>query len=221
MDRKPMKKLEIFLADDHTILREGLKTLINAQADMQCVGEASDGWSAVAGARKLSPHVVVLDVSMPELNGFQATEQIVKSCPNSKVLSLTRHDEDSYVQQLLKAGASGYVLKQSSSAVLLAAIRSVAGGETYLDPGVTAKVVGGYLAKSEARGPVRSNQPSDREKEVLRLIAVGYSNKEIAARMKRSVKTVEVHKANAMRKLNMRGRIDIVKFAVMQGWLDD
>lgn len=215
-----MNRLKVLLVDDHAILREGLKALIDAQADMRCVGEASDGKAAVAGAQSLSPDVVVLDVSLPKLNGLQATEQIVKCCPSSKVLSLTRHSEDSYVQQLLKAGASGYVLKQSSSAILLTAIRTVAAGQSYLDPAVTAKVVGGYVAKSEAR---RTGQPgpTERENEVLRLIATGYSNKEIAAQLKVSVKTVEVHKANAMRKLNMRGRIDIVKFAVLQGWLGD
>jgi len=216
-----MKKIEVFLADDHAVLREGLKALVDSQADMRCVGEASDGQAAVAGAHTLSPDVVVLDVSMPKLNGLQATEQIVQSCPKSKVLSLTRHGEDSYVQQLLKAGASGYVLKQSPSAILLAAIRTVAAGQNYLDPAVTARVVGGYVAQGAARRPASLNRPSERENEVLRLIALGYSNKEIAARLSLSIKTIEVHKANAMRKLNMRGRIDIVKFAVLQGWLDD
>ena len=213
-----MSKIGVLLVDDHAVLRESLKALIDSQSDMQCVGEAADGKAAVAAAQSLIPDVVVLDVSMPKLNGFQATQQIVKSCPNSKVLSLTRHSEDSYVQQLLKAGASGYVLKQSSSAILLAAVRAVAGGQSYLDPLVTAKVVDGYVAKSEARSP-GGLDPSERENEVLRLIAVGYSNKEIAAQLHLSVKTVEVHKANAMRKLKMRGRIDIVKYALLQGWL--
>ena len=216
-----MKKLEVFLADDHAILREGLKSLIDAQTDMRCVGEASDGQAAIIGAQRLSPDVVVLDVSMPKVNGLQATQQILQRCPKSKILSLTRHSEDSYVQQLLKAGVSGYVLKQSPSAILLAAIRAVAAGQNYLDPAVTAKVVGGYVAKGAARGTPPLNHPSERETEVLRLIALGYSNKEIAARMSLSVKTIEVHKANAMRKLNMRGRIDIVKFAVLQGWLNE
>ena len=216
-----MNKVAVFLADDHAILREGLKSLIDSQTDMHCVGEASDGQAAITGAQRLSPDVVVLDVSMPKVNGLQATEQIVQRCPKSKVLSLTRHSENSYVQQLLKAGASGYVLKQSPSAILLAAIRTVAAGQNYLDPAVTAKVVGGYVAKGAARGGTLLSQPSERENEVLRLIALGYSNKEIAARMSLSIKTIEVHKANAMRKLNMRGRIDIVKFAVLQGWLDD
>lgn len=216
-----MKKIEVFLADDHAILREGLKSLIDSQTDMRCVGEAADGQTAIAGAQRLSPDVVVLDVSMPKINGLHATERIVQCCPKSKILSLTRHSEDSYVQLLLKAGASGYVLKQSPSAVLLAAIRAVAGGQNYLDPAVTAKVVGGYVAKGAARGTAHLTYPSEREKDVLRLIACGYSNKEIAGRMSLSIKTIEVHKANAMRKLNMRGRIDIVKFAVLQGWLDD
>lgn len=215
-----MKKLGVFLADDHAIVREGLKALIDSQPDMRCVGEASDGRAAVSGIRTLSPDVVVLDVSMPELNGLQATEQIVKGCPATKVLLFTRHSEDSYVQQLLKVGAAGYVLKQSSSATLLMGIRTVAAGENYLDPAVTAKVVRGYVGRA-AKGVAQLSHPTERENEVLRLIAVGYSNKEIAAQMNLSVKTIEIHKANAMRKLNMRGRIDIVKFAVLQGWLDN
>lgn len=215
-----MNRLKVLLVDDHAMLREGLKALIDSQADMRCVGEASNGKAAIAEAQSLSPDVVILDVSMPKFNGLQATEQIVKSCPSSKVLSLTRHSEDIYVRQLLKAGASGYVLKQSSSGILLTAIRTVAAGQSYLDPAVTAKVVGGYVAKLASRKTGQA-EPSERESEVLRLIANGYSNKEIAAQLKLSVKTVEVHKANAMRKLNMRGRIDIVKFAVLQGWLGD
>ena len=158
-----MTKLAVFLADDHPIVRDGLKALIDSQPDMRCVGHAADGRSAVAGVQKMLPDVVVLDVSMPGLNGLQATEQIVKSCPKSKVLSFTRHIEDSYVQQLLKVGAAGYVLKQSSSAVLLTAIRTVAAGQSYLDPAVTAKVVGGYVAKSAARGAARPPQPTERE----------------------------------------------------------
>jgi DNA-binding NarL/FixJ family response regulator len=212
-----MNKLSVFLVDDHAIVREGLKTLVNSQADMQCIGEASDGRAAVSAAQSLAPDVVVLDVSMPELNGLQATEEIARLCPKAKVLAFTRHSEYSYVQRLLKAGAAGYVLKQSSSAILLTGIRAVAAGQNYLDPAVTAKVLGGYMD----RGSGHLKGPTDRENEVLRLIAMGYSNKEIADRMSLSVKTVEIHKANAMRKLNMRGRIDIVKFALLQGWLDD
>jgi DNA-binding NarL/FixJ family response regulator len=214
-----MNKLGVFLVDDHSIVREGLKALVNSQTDMWCVGEAADGRAAISGVQSLSPDVVVLDVSMPEMNGLQVTEQIVRRSPESKIVAFTRHGEYSYVQQLLKAGAAGYVLKQSSSAILLASIRAVAAGQNYLDPAVTAKVLNVYTAR--AAGPEPLKEPTQREKEVLRLIALGYSNKEIASQMSLSVKTIEIHKANAMRKLNMRGRIDIVKFALLQGWLDD
>ena len=216
-----MNKLRVFLADDHAVLREGLRMLVNSQPDMECVGEAADGRAAVAGVRELLPDVAVLDVSMPELNGLQATERIRQCCPDARILTLTRHTDDGYLQRLLKAGVSGYVLKQSASAVLLGAIRAVARGQTFLDPAITNKIVGGYVAKSAAKGQGPQNEPSEREREVLRLIAWGHSNKEIAAHLDLSVKTVEVHKANAMRKLGMCSRIDIVRYALLQGWLQD
>jgi DNA-binding NarL/FixJ family response regulator len=171
--------------------------------------------------RELLPDVAVLDVSMPELNGLQATEQIMRCCPQVRVLTLTRHTDDGYLQKLLKAGASGYVLKQSPSSVLLTAIRAVASGQTYLDPAVTGKVVDTYVARSAARGVPAHSEPSEREQEVLRLIAWGHSNKEIAAQLSLSVKTVEAHKANAMSKLRMHSRIDIVRYAILQGWLQN
>ncbi|HZT58175.1 MAG TPA: response regulator transcription factor [Pyrinomonadaceae bacterium] len=213
------KKLRVFLADDHEMLREGLRMLVNSQSDMECVGEAGDGRAAIKGVTELRPDVAVLDVSMPELNGLQATERIKQKCPDAKILTLTRHTDDGYLQLLLKAGVSGYVLKQSASSVLVAAIRAVAAGQTFLDPAITGKVVGSYVAKSAGRGAGPLSEPSERETEVLRLIAWGFSNKEIAARLGLSVKTVEVHKANTMRKLGMRSRIDIVRYAILQGWL--
>jgi DNA-binding NarL/FixJ family response regulator len=212
-------KLRVFLADDHEMLREGLRMLVNSQSDMECVGEAGDGRAAIKGVSELRPDVAVLDISMPELNGLQATERIKQACPEAKILTLTRHTDDGYLQLLLKAGVSGYVLKQSASSVLVAAIRAVAAGQTFLDPAITEKVVGSYVAKSASKGVVPLSEPSEREAEVLRLIAWGFSNKEIAARLDLSVKTVEVHKANAMRKLGMRSRIDIVRYAILQGWL--
>jgi two-component system response regulator NreC len=214
-------KLRVFLADDHGVLREGLRALVNLQPDMECVGEAGDGNGAVRGVLELRPDVAVLDVSMPGLNGLHATQRIREFCPDARVLTLTRHMDDGYLQQLLKAGVSGYVLKQSTSKVLLAAIRAVAAGQTFLDPAITDKVVGRYVAKSAGKGVAAHNEPSEREREVLRLIAWGHSNKEIAARLDLSVKTVEAHKANAMRKLGMTSRIDIVRYAVLQGWLQD
>jgi DNA-binding NarL/FixJ family response regulator len=216
-----LSKLRIFLADDHEMLREGLKLLINSQPDMECCGEASDGRMAVERARELLPDIVVMDVSMPELNGLQATKRLKSACPQVKVLTLTRHADDGYLQQLLKAGVSGYVLKQSASTSLLYAIRAIAKGNIYLDPAIAQKVVGTYVGKSVSKGAHSPNELSDREQEVMRMIAWGYSNKEIAARLELSVKTVEVHKANGMRKLGMKSRIDIVRYAILQGWLQD
>ncbi len=216
-----MNKLRIMLAEDHATVREGLKMIIGAQADMEVVGEAADGRAAVSLAQELLPDIVVMDVSMPQLNGLKATDKLKQLCPQVKVLTLTRHTDDGYLQQLLRAGASGYVLKQSAAAELIHAIRAVAGGGKYLDPAVAGKVMGNYAGRSASpRGDAQGNV-SDREAEVLRLIAWGHSNKEIAARLELSVKTVEVHKANAMKKLGMGSRIDIVRYALLQGWLQD
>jgi DNA-binding NarL/FixJ family response regulator len=214
-----VKGLRVFLADDHAVLREGLRVLVNSQSDMECVGEAGDGRAAVEEVRKILPDVAVLDVSMPGLNGLEAAKRLKECCPEVRLLTLTRHRDDGYLQQLLKAGVSGYVLKQSASSVLLNAVRAVAAGHLFLDPAITGKVIGNYVGKSTRRGPGAPNELSERETEVLRLIAWGFSNKEIAARLDISVKTVEAHKANAMRKLDMRGRIDIVRYAILQGWM--
>ena len=216
-----MSKLRIFLADDHAVLREGLRLLVNSQPDMECVGEAANGRAAIERVRELLPDVAVLDISMPELNGLQATERIKQCCPQVKVLTLTRHTDDGFLQQLLKAGVSGYVLKQSASDVLLAAVRAVASGGSYLDPSVAGKVMGGFARARTKPGTVAIGELSEREREVLRMIALGHSNKEIGTQLSISVKTVEVHKANAMRKLDMKGRIDIVRYALLQGWLQN
>jgi DNA-binding NarL/FixJ family response regulator len=218
-----MSKFRILLADDHETVRAGLKLLVNAQADMEVVGEASDGRAAIASALELLPDIIVMDVSMPHLNGLKATEKLMQVCPQVKILTLTRHTDNGYLQQILRAGASGYVLKQSSPAELLQAIRAVAAGGKYLDPAVAGRVMGTYAGRSASlRGDAQGGRElSEREAEVLRLIAWGYSNKEIAARMELSVKTVESHKANAMKRLDMHSRIDIVRFALLQGWLQD
>jgi len=217
-----VKKLRILLADDHVTVREGVKMIINAQKDMEVVAEAADGRGAVAEAQAVRPDVVVMDVSMPRVNGLKATEMLTECCPEVKVLALTRHQDDGYLQQLLRAGAAGYVLKQSRPAELLQAIRAIGEGGSYLDPAVAGRVIGDY---GRRRQPVTTvagaGTLSSREEEVLRLIAWGYSNKEIATRLDLSVKTVETHKANAMHKLQMRSRIDIVRFALLQGWLED
>jgi DNA-binding NarL/FixJ family response regulator len=215
-----MNKITVLIAEDHATVREGLKLILSGQPDLTVVGEAEDGRLAVELAQKLLPDVVLMDVSMPRLNGLKAAAKLKECCPNSHVLALTRHTDDGYLQQILRAGASGYVLKQSPPSELLHAIRSVARGGKYLDPSVAGKVMGGY----SARRPFNqegARDVSDRELEVLRLIAWGHSNKEIAARLDLSVKTIEVHKANGMKKLGMASRIDIVRYAVLQGWLQD
>jgi DNA-binding NarL/FixJ family response regulator len=214
-----MSKLRIMLADDHETVREGLKMIVNAQDDMEVVGFAGDGREAVARAQELLPDVLVMDISMPKLNGLKATEKLNAVCPQVKVLTLSRHADDGYIRELLAAGACAYVLKQSAPSELIHAIRAVAAGGKYIDPKLAAKVMGRYSDRGP-RGEAKGNL-SERESEVLRLIALGYSNKEIAARLSLSVKTIEVHKANAMRKLNITSRIDLVRYAIFQGWLQD
>jgi DNA-binding NarL/FixJ family response regulator len=212
-------KLRILLADDHETVREGLRMILDAQPDMRVVATASDGREAVDQAERITPDVVIMDISMPGLNGLAATMQLAERCPGAKVLTLTRHADSSYVQQLMRAGAAGYVLKQSRPAELLHAIRSVGAGAKYLDTSIAAPVLTSAVKALQAPGPEPTTPLSPRETEVLRLIAWGNTNKEIAARLDLSVKTVEAHKANGMRKLGMRGRIDIVRYALLQGWL--
>ncbi|MGH9143496.1 MAG: response regulator [Vicinamibacterales bacterium] len=211
--------LRILLADDHVTVRHGLKLLIDSQSDMKVISEASDGNAAVANAVALRPDVVVMDISMPGLNGLLATRKLKELQPGAAIVTLTRHADDAYLQELLRAGVSGYVLKQSAPTELLQAIRAAASGGQYLDSALTARVTAAFLGKPGKSVSRSTTTVSERESEVLRLIASGYSNKEIAARLSLSVKTVEAHKANAMRKLGLNGRIDIVKYATLQGWL--
>jgi DNA-binding NarL/FixJ family response regulator len=214
------RRLRIVLADDHATVRQGLKLLLDAQPDMTVVGEAGDGTAAIQRVEELEPDVVVMDISMPGINGLNATRLLRKKDSGVRIVALTRYSDDAYLQEMLRAGVAGYVLKQSSSIELLQAIRAAAAGGQYLDSTVTGRVTGGFLARDRK---TRHAPPSltEREAEVLRLIARGYSNKEIAGQLDLSVKTVEVHKANGMRRLGLRGRIDIVRFAILQGWMQD
>ena len=215
-----MSNIRVIVAEDHATVREGLKLIINAQSDMEVVADAEDGRTAIELAQKLQPDVALMDISMPGLNGLKATAKLKECCPEVHVLAVTRHKDDGYLQQVLKAGASGYVLKQSPPAELLHAIRAVANGGKYLDPTLAGKVMGRYSGRRSVINE-GGTDVSDREVEVLRLVAWGHSNKEIASRLDLSVKTIEVHKANAMKKLGMASRIDIVRYAVLQGWLQD
>jgi DNA-binding NarL/FixJ family response regulator len=216
-----MNKLRVLLAEDHEMMREGLKLLVNRQTDMETIGEADNGRTAITLAQDLKPDVVVMDISMPELNGLKATGRLKKLCPEIKVLTLTRHADDAYLRQLLKAGASGYLLKKSASGELVRAIRMVAAGDIYLDPAVTGRVVSDALGKRATGSAPTDKALSGREEEVLRLTAWGYANKEIAARLDISVRTIEVYKTRAMEKMGMKNRIDIVRYALLQGWLQD
>jgi DNA-binding NarL/FixJ family response regulator len=186
---------------------------------MEVIGEAGDGLEAWQRAKELEPDVVVMDISMPECNGAQATERLSAECPAVKVLALTLYEDEEYVRQLLQAGASGYVLKRAAAEDLTQAIRTVAAGGVYLDPRMAGKVVGGYIRKATPEGEPRRSDLSERETEVLRLIAWGYSNKEIAAQLHISVKTVETYKTRLMEKLEFRSRVDLVHYALQQGWL--
>ena len=216
-----MNTLRIFLADDHVVLREGLRSLVNAQSDMMVVGEAGNGRAALQQVREIQPDVVIMDVSMPELNGIQVTERLKRAYEKIMVLILTAHDDSGYLRQLLEVGASGYVLKKAAADDLIKAIRVVSAGGVYLDPSLAGKVVGGYLGKRGLRNNPAGNEISEREAEVLRLVAWGYTNKEVAGYLGISVKTVETHKANLMQKLDLKSRVEIVRYALRQGWLHE
>jgi two-component system, NarL family, response regulator NreC len=215
------QKIKILLAEDHQTVREGVKLLVNAQPDMEVIGEAGDGEIAIAEAKRLDPDIIVMDVSMPNLNGLMATKKLRRQNPDIKILTLTRHTDDGYLQQLIGAGANGYVLKQSAPTELINAIRTVAAGNSYLDPSLTRKVMGGYVNRTTSLRGENKGDLTDRESEVLKLISFGYSNKEIGVKLDLSVKTIEAHKSNAMRKLGISSRIDIVRYAILQDWLQD
>ena len=216
-----MAQLRIYLADDHAVVREGLKALINAQPQMAVIGESGDGRTACEQVQELQPDVVVMDVSMPRLNGAQATAHLKEACPNVKVLALTVHEDKGYLRLLLEAGAAGYMLKRAAAEELVHAIRTVAGGGVYLDPALTGKVVKSFVGASADKGVFADSELSDREAEVARLIAAGYTNKEIASRLAVSVKTVETYKARSMEKLGLESRADLVRYALQRGWLEN
>ena len=214
------KPIRILLVDDHTTVRQALKLLIDGQPDMAVVGEASDGATALQQAQTLLPDVVVMDISMPGMNGLAATKKLKRAQPNVAIIVLTRHADDVYMQELLSAGVSGYVLKQGGSDEFLRALRVGATGGQYLDSAMMKRVTAEFVSSHVKRSD-RHSTLTGRESDVLRLIAAGYSNKEVGGRLAISVKTVEVHKANAMRKLDLKGRVHIIRYAALQGWLND
>ena len=216
-----MVKLRVFLADDHMIVREGLKALIDSQPDLRVVGEADNGREAWQRATELRPDVVVMDVSMPEMNGAEATECLKRDCPQVKVLALTVYEDSGYLRKMLDAGASGYVLKRAVTDELVRAIRTVAAGGSYVDPTLAGSLVSSFFNRETAEGRAPSGELSERESQVLRLIAWGYSNKEIGWKLNISSKTVDTYKLRLMEKLNLRSRTDIVRYAMHQGLLQE
>lgn len=215
-------KTRILIADDHAIVRSGLKMLINSQEDMEVVDEAADGKEAYEKVLKQHPDVVLMDISMPPgENGLLSTEKIKKAMPDVEILILTMHDEEEYLFQVLKAGASGYILKNSPEMDLITAIRMVRQGAAYLHPNATKALIREYMRHVEkGEGEDKYNTLSDREREVLTYIAKGYSNKEIAEQLFLSVKTVETHKMRIMEKLGFRTRPELVQYAIKHGLLD-
>jgi DNA-binding NarL/FixJ family response regulator len=217
----PMGHIRVVLADDHPIVLAGIRALLTADPQLELVGEATNGGEALPLIRSASPDVAVVDVSMPGLNGLELTERITGECPGTKVLVLTVHEDAAYVQPMLKAGARGYLLKRSAAEDLLRAIHAVAEGGIYLDPSVAGHALTdpSVVAKGAEPG-VDREALSPREMETLRLIAQGFSNKEIARRIDVSVKSVETYKARAAEKLGLRSRAEIIRYAASHGWLD-
>lgn len=210
------KKIRILLADDHAVVRQGFKMILSAQHDMEVVGEASNGSEAVLLAEQLKPDVAVVDVTMPELNGIEATRRISGISPRTRVLALSMHKDAVYVREILRAGARGYLLKDSIDNDMLAAVRAVAGGQGYLSPAVSDAVLTDY--RRHVTDPL--DLLTSREREVLQLIAEGKTNKEIATVLTLSVYTVEAHRGRVMEKLNLHSTGELVRFAVRNGIVD-
>jgi two-component system, NarL family, response regulator NreC len=210
------KKFRILLADDHSVVRQGFRLILENQPDMEVVGEASNGREAVTVAESLQPDVVIMDVTMPELNGIEATRRIGELSPRTRVLALSMHKDSVYVREILRAGAKGYLLKDAAGNDLLAAVRAVARGEAYLSPAVSDAVLTDY--RKHVTNPI--DLLTSREREVLQMIAEGKTNKEIANSLQLSVYTVEAHRGRIMEKLNLHSTGELVRFALRNGLID-
>ncbi len=223
---QPSERIRVILADDHDIVRDGLRALLEMAGDIQVVGEARSGREAVVETERLAPDVVLMDISMPELDGVEACRRIRQQVPGVRVLFLTMHEADEYLFRALRAGASGYIIKRTATADLLAAVRAVARGESFLSPSMTHALVHEYTERSarQSRGLSSREACSDsydtltpREREVLQLVAEGHSNQEIADHLALSIKTVQSHRAAVMEKLDLRDVTHLVRYAVRRG----
>ncbi|MEO7002549.1 MAG: response regulator transcription factor [Ktedonobacterales bacterium] len=222
LPRPETAKIRVLLADDHTILRAGLRMMLNAQPDIEVIGEASDGRQTINEAQRLQPDVILMDITMPECNGIEATRQVKRLVPETRVLALTMHENEEYLFQMLRAGAAGYILKEAADTELISAIRVVSAGRFYLSPSAQSMMVGDYLQR------VRSGEERDsysalteREREILKLVAEGHTNNQIAERLFISPKTVDTHRTHIMDKLNLHSRAELVKYAMRRGLLED
>lgn len=216
-----MKKLRVFLADDHAILREGLRHILNSQPDLEVIGEAGDGQSAYEKIEELKPDIVVMDISMPQMTGIEAARKLRRYDPEIKIIMLTRHDNEEYVDQLLKYGIHGYVLKDDAGDDLLRAIEAIKKNETYLSPRITKRIMDDYgrpARLKDGSGPFALL--TNREREILKLIAEGKSNEEVARSLWISPRTAKVHRANIMKKLDVHKVADLVKYAIKTGLVE-
>ena len=217
-----MPKITVLLADDHTVVRQGLRSLLAAEADIEVVGEAETGRQALQLARKLQPHVIVMDIAMPQLNGLEATRQITQEVPASRVIILSSYSDDEYVQQLTDAGAIGYLLKQTASNDLIKAIREARQGNAYFSPAISRRMLEHYRRAFVSGQPVRKTTDTltSREREVLQLIAEGNTNKQIASELNISIKTVEKHRQQVMNRLNIHDIAGLTRYAIAKGMIE-
>lgn len=209
-------KIRILLADDHTILRNGIRAILEDEPGMDVVGEAEDGRTAVSLATQLKPDIVIMDIAMPLLNGLEATRQIKRTCPGVKVIILSMHDNEEYIIQVLEAGAMGYILKDAAARELIQALRTVYRGEAVLSPAITRIVIEDYLRWGGVRPTEDADALSPRERETLQLIAEGYTSKQISEILVISVKTVQAHRNSLMQKLHLHNRGELVKYAIQK-----
>lgn len=213
-----MSRIKVLLAEDHTIVRKGIRSLLDDQPNIEVIGEAEDGREAIEKVEQLAPDIILMDNTMPILNGLEATRQIKKRFPEIKILILTMHTNEEYILQFLRVGASGYLVKQTAPTELVSAIEAVYRGDSFLSPSISRTIIDEYLRHAEATGKWDSyDSLTDREREVLQLLAEGYSTKEIADHLHISAKTVGVHKINLMHKLNLHSQSELTKYAIRKG----
>lgn len=214
-----MARIRILVADDHHLVLAGLKALVRDDPTIEVIGEAADGPSALRLANELKPDVIVLDLSMPGMNGVRVAQSLRAQVPRCHILILSVHEDRAYLRQLLETGVSGYVLKRSAPEELISAIRAIATGGIYLDPAIAGMVIGRGPPLGGLRRAESSTELSARETEVLRLAAAGHTNKELSLRLRIGVKTIETYKARAMEKLGLATRAELVRYAIVRGWL--